>query len=198
MPTLDEGRWQSMERIAQHVANTHPARSSSSLTMSERFDAALNAVVQYVADFGWPESDFGDMFRFAVNSVKRDMHEVDKHLRHWSYWHTPPAPVDALADAVAERIGVQQLCWAFSPGEWEVVSALAAAIGKGGDYHQAAASLGLSDAAFKAALYRTRKRAFQLWIPPDEHPAGRYQPMKRESRSSLHHNLNWRRSRKAA
>ena len=195
MSTLDEGRWQSMERIAQHVANTHPGRSSSSLTTEQRFDAALDALVQYVADHGWPAGDFGDMFRAAANGVRISMYEADKHVRHWSYWHEPPAPVDALAEAITDKIAVWEICWSLTPGQWAAVWATAEVMKYGGGRSEAAALTGKRVGAHTQLLITAREKARAAWVAAGETPRGHYHPYASGAGRRLG---EWHRSRERA
>lgn len=193
---IDEARWQSMERISQHVANTHPGRSSSSLTTEQRFDAALDALVQHVADRGWPDGqDFGDMFRAAANGVRTSMYEADKHVRHWAYWHEPPSPVDALAEAVTDRLATWEICWSLTPGEWASVWATAEAMRLGGGRALAASLTGKRVGAHTQLLITARAKARAAWIAAGETPRGHYHPYASGTGQRLG---EWHQSRKRA
>lgn len=194
---LTEAQYESMESMAKHAARVHYSSPMPGWGFVERYDAALDGIVEYVSNQGWPDTH-KPLFYAAASGIANAAWEWGKHKRHWAAWVGSPSHVDAIAEAITDRIGIHQLCWAFPKGEWEVVSALAFAIGRGDDYHRAAASIGLGDAVFRARLYRARKRAFRLWIPPDEHPVGRYQPYKRGARSTMRSALDNRRVKEAA
>ncbi|HWD76723.1 MAG TPA: hypothetical protein VG371_16425 [Solirubrobacteraceae bacterium] len=191
---LDAARWESMERMSGYIARTHPAPARPDFGYLDKYEAALDALVEYMAERGWPDGqDFKPMMAFAGAAVNRAYHESVKHLAHASFWARPPANEDSLGEKITDRIGVHQLCHAFTESEWQAVWALAEAIRRGGDYRDAAASIGLGDAAFTQRLYLARKRAFQLWVAPGETPRGRYAPMAGAHRSRLHHALEERR-----
>jgi hypothetical protein len=189
---LDAALFESMERIAMHTARVHYSSPRPGWGLMERYDAALDALVEFVTENGWPAND-KPLFNAAGNGINKADRERVKHIAHRAFWVEPPGADDAIAEAVTDKIGIRQLCWAFTESEWQAVWALAEAIRRGGDYRAAAASLGLRDAVFQQRLYMARKRAFRLWVAPGETPRGRYAPMGGASRSRLHHALEERR-----
>ena len=183
-----------MERMSGFIARTHPTPASPDFRYLDKYDAALDALVEFMAERGWPDGeDFKPMMAFAGAAVNRAYHESVRHLAHAGFWTRPPGNEDSLAEKITDRIGISQLTWAFTESEWQAVWALAEAIRRGGDKRTAAASLGLGDGAFTQRLYMARKRAYQLWVAPGETPRGRYAPMGGAYRSRLHHTLEERR-----
>ena len=170
---LSEAVWQSMERIARHVARTAPA---TTLTFAEKYEIALDAVVKYTADYGWPEYDAGPAFRAAHVAVVLGGREKYRHLRYWSYWSEPPGNPDKLAEDVTDRVAIHELTYVLSESEWAAVYALASVMEEGRGWRDAARLLGISDAAM-AGLSEARRKARELWIAPGETPRGRYTPM---------------------
>lgn len=162
----------SAERIARHEACTF--RGPPVLTLDDRFDAAMDGIVAYVHAHGWPDDDLHPVFQAATNAIGRATDERAKHLHYWSYWYEPPADRDSLAENVADRIGVQQLTYALTKGEWAAVWALMEAGRVGAGYEVAAAMLGISPAALATRLSTARQTARKLWVAPGETPRGQY------------------------
>lgn len=194
---LTEAQYEALESMAKHAARVHYSSPMPGWGFVERYDAALDGIIEYIAEHGWTE-ERKPLFYAAANGIADAAYEWGKHKRNWARWIGTPSNVDTIAEAVTDKIGIHQLSWAFPDGEWAVVCAMATAIEKGDDYHRAAASIGLGDAVFRARLYRARKRAFQLWVPPDETPVGRYAPYKRGARSTMRSALDNRRAKEAA
>lgn len=171
---MTEAEWASLERIAQHVARTSP---TTMLTRNQKYEVALDAVIEYAAEHGQPEPGDGAVFRAAHVAVTLAGREQFRHLRYWSYWHEPPGNPDRLAEDVTDRVGIHQLTYALSEGEWAAVYALATAMDEGRDWRAAARMLGITDSAMASRLNAARRKARELWVAPDESPRGRYAPM---------------------
>jgi len=117
-----------------HTARAHYSSPRPGWGLVERYDAALDALIEYISENPWPDTD-KPLFNAAASGITQANWERDKHVRHWAQWVGAPSRVDAIGEAVTDKIGIHQLCWAFTTAEWQVVSALAAAIGRGDDYH---------------------------------------------------------------
>jgi hypothetical protein len=181
-----------MVRMAQHVAST--TQHGSALTVAERYDAALDAIVDFVAVNGWPEDNFRDLFRDAAMGVAHAGREATKHLRYWSYWYEPPGSEDALGEALTDRIGVHELCQAFSENEWLAVWSMAEAIRRGQPTLSTAAAIaGLTDSAFTHRLHRAQAKGRALWVAAGDTPAARYHAHKSKPARA-----RWRRNSKSS
>jgi len=161
--------WPSAVRIAGHTARTHP--SPALLTYDERLDAALDAVVEYVAEHGWPEADVKDVFRAACGGIDRATYERLKHVRYRRHWLEPSGAADALSEAVTDRVAVWQVAWALTPAQWETVWAVAEVMRRGGRYRDAAQMIGKNPATVSVLLSQARARARQLWVAPGDTPS---------------------------
>lgn len=164
---LDEGRWQSMERIAGHVAATHP--SEGLLTPADRYDTCLDAIVEHVYRHGWPAGPLKPLFLAASAGLSRAQRESTRHLARGDYWVTPPGSADAIGEAVTDKIAARQILGIFTPPQRAAVQALAAVMAGDGDWRAAAARLGISDAAMASRLSDARHRAVHAWVAPGDH-----------------------------
>lgn len=183
-----------MQRIAQHCATTHPA-GTPLLTVADRFEAALDAVVEYVAEHGWPDSDFGPLFRAGHNAVTRAADETAKHLARGHFWARPPGNEDSLAEAVTDKVAAWQIAWALTESEWAAVWALTEVMKRDGDWRDAAALIGISDTAMATRLNMARNRARGLWIAPGETPRPRFIASRDGRRSKAYAHRKYRRYR---
>lgn len=193
--TPPDGWWESANRIAVHCAATHP--SPPYLTREERADAALDSIVQYVHDRGWPSSDLHPVFQAGSNGIDRATYERAKHAGRGHYWVEPPGMADALGENITDRIGVWQLCWAFTPAEWAAIWALAEVMKHGGGCQAAASLLGITESALAQRLMVARQRAAALWIAPGETPRRRYYASN-SNRPTRYQTWQYNRARRAA
>jgi hypothetical protein len=180
--TLDEGRWQSMERISVHVATTYPG--ASGLTTAEKYEVAMDALVEFVAESGWPAGDFRDMYRFANMRLAHAGREAIKHRAFAAYWVNPAA--EPFTDRADDRIGVNQLTHAFSDTEWEAVWSLAISIGLGEDQAAAGRRIGISYAAMAQRLHQARRHAYGLWVSPGDTPFVQWRANRRRTGGTEH------------
>lgn len=193
---LAEHDWYRLERIAMKVARVSRVTTRPGFGLWERYDAALDAVVDWVADHGFPapHDDIKPLAAAADNAIQRAAYHLRLDFRHANFWLPAPGNPDHLAEDVTERLAVHQLCYEFTGAEWEAIAALAYAIGCGEDSRWAAQQIGIDPGTFKARIHAARKRARALWVAPGETPRGHYQPMGAHP-SSLHVTLKGRRQR---
>lgn len=195
---LSEAQYEEMERIATYCAH-HKRGYTANLTIAERWEAALDGVVAEVAENGWPDGAHSPLFRAAWNAIHREDHQRGKHLSRWWYW-TPPRNggiADPVGDRVADRIGIQQAVWVLDEHEWLAIWSLAQAMSRDLGITEAAAMAGMSRASFFHRIHNARVKIRPLWIPPDEHPRGMYQPSPRGHRGRLSHWQDGRKKRTA-
>ena len=169
----DPGWCESAQRIAWRCAATYPG--AAILMLSERYDAALDAIVEYVAEHGWPDGPLKPVFTAGTSGIGRASHEYGKHVRHAGYWATgTPGSSDSIGEHITDKLGVHQLTHAFTDGEWAAIWALSEALKWGGGYKDAAIALGISEAATAERLRAARQRARTLWVAPGDTPTGPY------------------------
>ncbi|HEX3956043.1 MAG TPA: hypothetical protein VHZ03_05360 [Trebonia sp.] len=172
---LDEGRWQSMERIAGRAASSLYSSPRPGWGHVERFDAALDAVVAYVAEYGWPDGEnFRPLFQAARNGITNASRENVKHaIFGYKFWGKPASQSDVIGERITDKIGIWQVCWGLTENEWSAVWATAEVMKWGGSRQDAAALLRIPVGQLSDRLHRARLRAYQLWICPDETPPTR-------------------------
>jgi DNA-directed RNA polymerase specialized sigma24 family protein len=183
------GGWsdESIQRLAGYAARvTH----NKTLMHGTRREIAIGAMVDFLCEWVLAEpAPALDLLKAAHGAIdyesyhyRRDHGYIsgtssDVNTATWgfqTFWIKPPATVDAMAEGVAERIGIWQALEALPPWQRKAVRALADAIGDGSDYHAAAARLGLSETSMKTRLYLARRTIRQLWLADDEHPRGKW------------------------
>jgi hypothetical protein len=179
---------ESLERMAAYSANR--ARSKL-LLYSDRREIALGAMIDYLLD--WTIADpppaaglfkaADDAITYATSDYRRDHgyissgpsdHSMLAPRGFATFWITPPAPADALGEAVTERIAVWQVLRALPYRQAKAIFALADAIRDDGDYHLAASRLGYADASMRTILKFARREIRQLWLADDETPRGQW------------------------
>ncbi len=170
MTGLPEGWDQSAERIAWHCARTRRG-DTPGLSLDDRHDAALDGIIELVAEHGWP-ADEGNLFRAGFAAIKREAYEHFKHVRRWTFWYEPPGTLDPIAEKITDKLAVWQVAWELTETQWAAVWALAEVGKRGGTWRDAADLLGKSPASYRTALYEARKRCRGLWLAPDETPRG--------------------------
>lgn len=190
VPPVD-GWWDSANRIAGYAANTY--RGPHYLTREERFDAALDAIVQHVHEHGWPRINLHPVFQAASNAIDRDTNRRAAHLTHGNFWVEPPGQHDALAEAITDRIGIWQLAWSFNDTEWQCIWALSEVMKHGGDYRDAAALIGKTPSVVASHLHAARKKARARWVAPGDTPPGRYGADRERTTST---SKDWRKQRR--
>jgi hypothetical protein len=183
---LTDEHWNSVERICWHAARSHRAETPL-LTITDRHEAALLGVAEYLCDNEWPDRDFKPLFLAAAAGISREARAVDhtRHIRHWTYWYEPPGSIDRLEEAITDKIGVHQVCWAMPDDQWSAVWAVAEAMRTGGGMTEAAALLGITTGLLSNRLTRARRTARRLWIAPGDTPRGYYQPGTHDKGSRL-------------
>lgn len=191
---LSEAQGESMMRIAQHCASTHRGQTSA-MSLTDRYEAALSGIAEYLCDHGWPDGELKPLFLAGANGITRESRARDmfRHLRHWSYWYEPPGSADALGEKITDRIAVHQLCWAMPEDQWGAVWAVAEVMRRDGTMSDAAALLGIGTGLLSNRLTRARRTARRLWVAPDETPPGFYQPGNHDKGSRLQ---EWKRNRR--
>jgi hypothetical protein len=159
--------------VVQRIARTCAARGfgGHGLNREDRYEAAYTAIVEYLCEEGWP-SDEKPLYRAGTRGISQAGAE---YARHWTaravgYWHEPPAGIDAVGEAITDRIAIHQLTWAFTEKQWEAVWALAEVMKRDGSYRDAARLLGKPEASYHAILTLARNRARALWVAPGETP----------------------------
>lgn len=173
---LTEAQAESMQRIAMHCARRDTGYTSvrSGWGLLERFDTALDAVVEFVHDNGWPTGDFGDLYRSAAAAIKREAYEIDKHLRYArSHWADGPRGEDELAEHITDRIAAWEIVWQLTEKEWQAVWAVAEVMKRDGGHAEAAALVGIPISQLKNRLFAARVRCRPLWVAPGETPPSR-------------------------
>ena len=170
--TLPAGWWDSAERIAAWSARTTRG-ATPWLTIADRTDAALDAILEEIESAGWPGKGLHPLFRAAARGIAHREHEARRHLAHAEFWLPVRGSSDGLAESVTDRLGVRQLVWALPADQWAVVWAAAETMLRDGTQADAAALAGLPVPVFKQRLSRARKTARALWISPGETPPGR-------------------------
>lgn len=181
---LTEAQAENMTRISWHCARTsHP--SAYRLTLDDRQETALDGIIEYVVDNGFP-NQVNPLFRAGTAAIQLAVFRAGAPLRPrgMSYWVEPPAPQDAIAEAITDKIAVWEICWALSDIEWGAVWALAEAYRRGGGLNEAAAILGVHKVMLESRLAVARRRARSLWVAAGETPPRRmYHPNRNGTRS---------------
>jgi hypothetical protein len=169
---LTDGHFESMQRIAGFCVKRWRA-SSPFLSLDDMFNAALDAIVEEVAENGWPDNDTV-LFSAGRASIKRANYEVIRHLRQArAQWGETPPGEDALAERVTDRVAAWQIAWALPDHLWPVVWATAEVMKKDGTQADAAALAGMSPGEFSWRLSAARKLCRALWVAPGETPPSR-------------------------
>lgn len=184
-----------MMRIAGHCA----ARfrwSTPHMSIGDRREAAMTGIADYLLEHGWPDIA-QPLFEAANAAIGREAQQTNplRHLRNWGYWHEPPAPADALAERITDRIGIWQVCWSLSETEWTAVWAVAEVMKTGGGLEEAAALIGVSYSCLLMRLGNARRKARELWICPGDHIGHHYRPNKDGRKRKLDNYRSIRRSR---
>lgn len=175
MNVLGEAEFESIERIAWHCAR-HSRGSTPRLTLEERYEAALNGIVERVhAEGRWPDK-VQMLFTAGSDAIWRENHERGKNLHHAAYWLGTHGEPDEIAEQITDRIAVHEITWLFSREQWEAVWALAEVQKRDGSIREAAALLGISDSALVNRLLYARQKARAAWVAPGETPRGMYRP----------------------
>ena len=175
---LWEGWWDRAESIAGFAAKA-PVEGAW-LGFPERKDAAMDEIIEEITELGgWP-ADVNVLFRAGQRGAKRAAYEARKHVVYGGFfWVGVPGPNDYLAENVTDRIAVWQIAWGLREIDWEALWALSEVMKWGGSQAEAAALVGLPLAVYQQRLLVARRRAYRLWICPDETPRGRYRPLRR-------------------
>jgi len=191
---LDEDRWRSLIRMAQHCAETWRGGTPLAvLTYADRRELALGGMLDHLAARGW--DDDKALFRAGANAIGRAADEAGKHAgRDW-WWGDPDNP-DWLAEEVTDRVAAWQIAWGLTDAEWAAVWALLEVQPSGGGWRDAARLLGIEPKALSKRLSNARARGRQLWVPPDE-TAGRLFRGKHGGRHSKAAKARYRREAKS-
>lgn len=201
MTGLPDGWDASVQRIAGWCAKTHWGETPL-LTLDDRYDAALDGIITHLSSHGWPGGGVKDLFRAGSAAITQAGRESVKHLLNRGYWTVSvPAPPDAIAEFVTDKIGVRQIAWSLPEAEWHAIWALAEVMKRDGGYREAAALLGISEAAIAARLKKARVIARALWVAPGETPRGRYvsnRGPRGSSRKSRYQEWKYRADKRAA
>lgn len=169
---LTETQCESMERIARHCSRTYRG-STPLLTIDDRIEAALDGIVEYVHEHGWPRED-KDLFRAGSAAIEHAAGESVKHLTRGNFWVRPRPNEDPLAEMVTDRIGVWQVAWSLTEKEWAALWAVAEAMKWDGSRADAAALLGVPVGRLSENLSRARRKCRAAWLAPGETPRGSY------------------------
>jgi hypothetical protein len=172
---IDGDLWDRMQRVAQYAAAHGFGRATAPhVTLQDRYDVALDAITVHVAANGrLADDDIKPWLAVAGRALHHLERDAPLHLRNQAYW-IPPGAQDALAEQVADEVGVHQLLGGLTVMERAVVRALADAYLTGGGNAEAAAALGMPYANFNQRLTAARKRAAALWVAPGDTPFRRY------------------------
>ncbi|MFW6721228.1 hypothetical protein ACHZ98_13910 [Streptomyces sp. MAR4 CNY-716] len=159
-----------VNRMAMHAVLRH--RGNHSAHMDERFDIAWSAMVEflYVSDAPpEPHEVIGSAWRALTDDIakNRRSHGLDPRYKFEGeragfvrYWDTHSGPIPSPENGVIERRALWQIWHALSPFHRQVLGAVAA---YGGDYDQAAASLGKSRPQFQYHINNARRSFLELW-----------------------------------
>jgi hypothetical protein len=181
---VDEARWATAESIARICASSRLVDNHPDFGWRQRCDAALDGITGHILECGWPDGPLKPLYDAANAEIMKQRREILKH-QHWgNFWVAPTGACDQIAEDIADRIGVRQVCWSFSPGEWEAVWAEAERIRRGEDRAFAAALIGISAGAFTNRLMKARRRAAALWVAAGDTPARRYVPQSNARRDA--------------
>ena len=104
-----------------------------------------------------------------VSSLATD-HEMGASRNWQAFWVGGTHPLDPVGEAVAEKVAIRQALRGLKFVYAQSVYALADAIRDGGDYHLAAARLGISDTTMHSRLSVARRFVRQHWVAPGETP----------------------------
>lgn len=160
-------------RLAWRLARGHPA---TVLPMAERADIAYLAMVIALLEAETPPttrelSDAG--IQAIAHEVHAYFHDHGYSVRDRrtmpafaAFWVSPPKPHDAWADAILEKIAVQQIMPALTLDQRTAIKAVA----EYGNYASAADALGWSYYRLNFHLGKGRERARRLWHYPDTPP----------------------------
>lgn len=169
-PYRDAGGWyDTAGKIAAHCTRTMWGNRSF-MSPQERYDAALDGIIEYVADFGWPPGDLKPVYSAAARALQTARRVLPRDVRWWSYWYDPPGMDDALGEAVTDKIAVHQLAAVLTEGERHAVWATAEVMKWGGAAEEAAALLGIHRAALSQLLLSARRKCWAAWVAPGETP----------------------------
>ncbi|MFE7077264.1 hypothetical protein ACFU96_44985 [Streptomyces sp. NPDC057620] len=162
--TLDD-----LHHLSRHVV--HSDRWHTAGDIEDRSDAAWHAIVEQLLDADEPPSRH-DLFhagrRGCDTSVRQRLqaHGFNHHQpgtgtrpRFEAYWSTTAAHTPSPEDRIVDRQALAQIWPRLTPRQREALPALAAT----GDYHQAAAALGVTPGTFNVFVSTGRKRFFALW-----------------------------------
>jgi hypothetical protein len=156
-----------VERIARTCSRRHRAEAPL-LTLDDRYDAALDGIIEHVHEDGWPGTE-KPLYAAGSLAITRAHRESWRHLRRWSYWYEPPGAADALGEAITDRIAVWEIAWMLSEEQWRAVWAMGEAIRRGEGKRTAASLAGMSHTVFTEHLHRARRRCLAVWCAPGEH-----------------------------
>lgn len=154
-------------KAAGFSAKMKPGRSGDfSLSHRELHEAAMNGIIQYLAEHGWTDN-FRELLNAADMGIWRESYDAKKHYRNAMFWTVHTSGHDPVADLVVDRIAVRQLLEAFTPYEKTAIITLAGTLDRGGRT-AAAELLGISLTAMDTRLKTARQRARNLWGMPGE------------------------------
>lgn len=169
---VSEGWYDSIDRISWYCAKAHRAQTPL-LTLSQRHDAALDGIIEWVHQHGIPTSD-APLFRAARAAIEAEAHHSLKHLNHGHFWVEPPGITDPIGETVTDKVAAWQIAWALTEHQWNVVYALTEAYRRGLTWHEAAAALDMKPGAYRQILMVARKKARELWVAPGDTPRGHW------------------------
>ncbi len=165
---LPDDWWDRTERIAWWCARSRQS-DTPGLTRHQRHDAALDGILDYIGEAGWPDREH-DLYQAAWRGIAHEAHEQGKHVRHWSHWYEPPGQADALGEAITDKLAIWQAVWSLTDLEWTCVWALGEQIRRGGTWQDAAAWCKMKPGAYRERLAEARRKIRRVWVAPGETP----------------------------
>jgi hypothetical protein len=162
-----------LDRVARLATHVGPMAGN----YHDRRDEAWSAIVEhlYSTDQWLPEHDLVWIGRKAIyDSVTADRRERGYYRLHTDgtqhgpgsspafatyWWDMFARPTGSPEPGIVERISVWQILPTLTPGQAEVIFALAAH----DDYQSAAAALGMTTVGFRSQVCQARRRFLELW-----------------------------------
>jgi hypothetical protein len=159
-----------LARLAVHTAGTMAS------DWHDRYETAWSAIAEhlYTAEHWPPRHDLVRAGQLAIYAVVDDERQAYGYYRRKTdgaehgafsspafrtYWWELSGAAHSPESRIVEAYALSQILPALTPGQTEAIAALAAH----GDWHRAAAALGMTYSAFRSQVAKGRLRFFALW-----------------------------------